>query len=156
MATTPKVGSGHIERIRQEHGLFTPEPTPDPDHARGEINRLRTQEKSAQLPSVMEEEPQDKVLSVQSKPEAATVQDDVAEDDGDDEQSAATSTQIEAVQRVQACQPRQHRKILGLGRRDPDARKEKENVINGFRKQGCSVHPDYNPAPDADKAFKSK
>ncbi|KAK5282067.1 hypothetical protein LTR14_012074 [Exophiala xenobiotica] len=36
---------------------------------------------------------------------------------------------------------------------EPDERKDKENINNSFRRLGCNLHPDYNPAKGAADAF---
>lgn len=156
MASSASTDRNRRDTSRREHGLFTPELTPGPEQARVDADKKRQLQESAQLSSIAEDGPQDSALSTQSKPEAdveSTPSTEAEDDPG--EQPAPSPAQIEAVERVLACPPNQYRKILGLDSRNPDAQADKENVVNNFRKQGCLTHPDYNPAPQAEKALKS-
>lgn len=45
-----------------------------------------------------------------------------------------------------------HYKVLGLDRNDPEI--DKSKIKKAFRQRSLTVHPDKNPAPEADAAFK--
>ncbi|KAK6365860.1 Chaperone protein dnaJ [Lithohypha guttulata] len=152
MASTTKAEGHRRDTSHREHGLFTP----GPEQARLDADKERQLQESAQSSSIAEDGSQDSALSTQSKPEAdveSTASTEAEDDQG--KRSAPTPAQIEAMNRVLACQPRQYRKILDLGSRDPNSQADREKIVNSFRRQGCLTHPDYNLAPQAEKAFKS-
>ncbi|KAK5077822.1 Chaperone protein dnaJ [Lithohypha guttulata] len=155
MASTTKAEGHRRDTSHREHGLFTPEPTPGPEQARLDADKERQLQESAQLSSIAEDGSQDSALFTQSKPEAdveSTASTQAEDDQG--ERAAPTLAQIEAMDRVLTCRPRQYRKILDIGSRDLNSQADREKIVNSFRKQGCLTHPDYNLAPQAEKAFK--
>ena len=156
-------GTKHVPKSRHQHGLFTPEGTPVPEDARITADKERSArdaKQKATLNPITETVEGEEPAAAQSKPafDVGSQEDSESDSDDSDEDDVGppSEAQVEAVQHVLACSRKDYRKILKLEPASEDARQDKENLVNSFRKMGCLTHPDFNKSKGAEKAFKSK
>ena len=156
-------GAKHVPKSRHQHGLFTPEGTPVPEDARITADKERSArdaKQKATLDSITETVEGEEPAAAQSKPAFDVGSQDDSESNSDesheDDVAPPSEAQVEAVRHVLACSRKDYRKILKVEPASEDARKDKENIVNAHQKIGCLLHPDFNKAKGADKAFRRK
>ena len=158
MGGTPPLSTSH-----QQHGPPTPVGTPLPEDARvaaDRTQRARKAQQPANLAAVVEISDGEDQPATQSKPTfdagSRSGSDSHSDNDGSNTEgaSAPSEAQTEAVRYILACPPKQYRKILKVGPAGDDARGDKEQLVNAFRRLGCLIHPDFNQTKGADKGFK--
>ena len=156
-------GAKSVPKSRHQHGLPTPEGTPVPEDARISADKERSArdaKQKATMDPIIETVEGEEPAASQSKPafDAGSQENSESDSDESDEEGVAppSEAQLEAVKHVLACSRKDCRKILKAEPASVDARQDKENMVNSFRKMGCLVHPDSNKGKGADQAFKSK
>ena len=160
----PVTGASKAPKSRHRHGLPTPEGTPVADDARIAADKERSVREARQqssMPPITEnpdgEEAQSKPPFDIGSQDNRDSDSDSDSDESDDEGVAPpTDAQVDAVDHVLACDPKDYRQILKLGPVAEDPRQEKENIVNKFNHMACQVHPRFNKAQGADKALKCK
>lgn len=154
-STAPTKSERRGRRSRQQHGLPTPGGTPAPETGRIVADKERKERESTRvgtMPQIIETPHE----GPSAAPSGAPV------DDGTQNHQAADGTapvpteeQIALVRHVRECNPQDYQKMFGF-KPTGNARQDKENLVNLYRRQGSRLHPDFNKAEGAGQAFESK
>ncbi|KIW11736.1 hypothetical protein PV08_09008 [Exophiala spinifera] len=155
---TTRKSERRSRRSRQQHGLPTPDGTPAPETGRimAEKEREEREERESTRVGTLSaiiETPHEVLLAA---PSGAPVDNGTQNHQAADETALVpTEEQISLVQHVENCDPQDYQKMFGF-KPTGNVRKDKENMVNLFRRQGSRLHPDFNKAKGADQAFESE
>ena len=143
---------------RQEHGLATPEGTPEPDLGKHVADQAQQATEVAPPSTTKQAQPDE--LVTQSKPDSTEEHtDEENESSTDVEKKPATEEQTAMMEEILKRKPKDHRGILGLKKKQSDYPNQEEwhaDVLKAFIERSALTHPDHIDHDKSDKANRSK